>query len=312
MDFKGLQYFMTVAQELNFSRAAEKLHMSQPPLSSRIRQMEEDLGVTLFIRGKRHLQLTEAGRLLYRRASQMLELADKARSEMRSFGRELSGRICLAIADGRAPAIAAGWMAGFREEYPLVEFSLWNGSSDDVLDRLHRGLADLALIVAPYDTEHLEGIPVWKEPWTALIPASHPLAQRPGTEIRLSELAEVPLVIPQRKSRQEAVLRWFSGIGREPRVICTLSRFNDAAAGAAAGAGACIYPETQDGPYPGGASKVITEPERIAEYELVWIREQPPVAPASVLTDYVRDLMEEAGEVPESGRLRGVREQTVL
>ena len=74
MDFRSLQYFIAVAQELNFTRAAEKLQMSQPPLSSQIKALEEELGVQLFIRGKRRLTLTEAGTLLLQRAVQLMEL----------------------------------------------------------------------------------------------------------------------------------------------------------------------------------------------------------------------------------------------
>ena len=77
MDFRSLQYFIAVAQELNFTRAAEKLQMSQPPLSSQIKALEEELGVQLFIRGKRRLTLTETGTLLLQRAVQMMELSEK-------------------------------------------------------------------------------------------------------------------------------------------------------------------------------------------------------------------------------------------
>ena len=86
MDFRVLQYFVTVAQELNFTRAAEKLQMSQPPLSNQIRALEEELGVQLFIRGKRRLTLTDAGTLLFQRSVQMLELAEKTRRDISCLG----------------------------------------------------------------------------------------------------------------------------------------------------------------------------------------------------------------------------------
>ena len=183
MDFRSLQYFIAVAQELNFTRAAEKLQMSQPPLSSQIKALEEELGVQLFIRGKRRLTLTEAGTLLLQRAVQMMELSEKTRRDLSSLGNELSGTICLGMVEGRAPYLAARWIAGFQEEYPLVRYELWNGSSDDVLDQLHRGLADLAVIAAPYDIEHLDGFSVGREPWVAIISRSHPLAAVPGAHV---------------------------------------------------------------------------------------------------------------------------------
>ena len=85
MELRTLHYFTVVAQELNITRAAEKLSMSQPPLSNQIKTLEEELGVQLFIRGKRHLELTEEGTLLLRRAVQIQELADKTRQEISSL-----------------------------------------------------------------------------------------------------------------------------------------------------------------------------------------------------------------------------------
>ena len=91
MDLRSLNYFTVVAEELNFTRAAQRLNMSQPPLSNQIRNLEEELGTQLFVRGGRSLQLTEAGLLLYRRAEQLLDLAERTREEVSSFAMGLSG-----------------------------------------------------------------------------------------------------------------------------------------------------------------------------------------------------------------------------
>lgn len=180
MDLRTLRYFTVVAQERNITRAAEKLNMSQPPLSSQMRGLEEELGVTLFLRGKRRLELTEEGILLLRRANQILELTEKTRLELQERVNEVSGTLYLGMVEGRAPYLAAEWIAGFQQRYPLVRYNLWNGSSDDVLDRLGRGLADLAIIATPYDNERLGGIPVGGEPWAAILAKDSPLAQEEG------------------------------------------------------------------------------------------------------------------------------------
>ncbi|MBQ1402304.1 MAG: LysR family transcriptional regulator, partial [Oscillospiraceae bacterium] len=143
MDLRALRYFVTVAEELNITRAAEKLNMSQPPLSNQMKALEEELGTQLFIRGKRHLTLTDAGTVLYRRAQQLLELSEQTQEEVRSL-EGLAGKLNIGLVEGRAPYLLARWISGFRMEFPQVSFSLWNGSGDDVLDRLHHGLADLA------------------------------------------------------------------------------------------------------------------------------------------------------------------------
>ena len=103
MDLRTLHYFVTVADELNITRAAGKLHMSQPPLSAQIRSLEKELDTVLFIRGKRHLTLTESGQLLYRRAREILSLADKTRSEILSMGKGMRGTGVTPSPPGRSP-----------------------------------------------------------------------------------------------------------------------------------------------------------------------------------------------------------------
>ncbi|MBE5996421.1 MAG: LysR family transcriptional regulator [Lachnospiraceae bacterium] len=300
MDFRTLRYFVTVAQELNFTKAAAKLQMSQPPLSNAIRDMENDLGVSLFVRGKRHLQLTDAGRLLLQRATQILELGEKTRSDMEAYGKELTGRLFLGSVDGRAQFLAAGWITGFREEYPKVTFDLTNGSSDDVIDRLYKGLADLAIVAAPYDTEHLEGFAVGREPWVAIMSKDHPLAKKEGNTVTLKEISRENLIIPQRKSRIESIDRWFREIGTEINTVCTLSNYQDAVAMAHHNAGICIFPKTTDTPSPEIVAKTIISPAKFAEYYLVYPKDRPLENLPSVFVEFVKDMIEESGEKENS------------
>ena len=293
MELRTLRYFTVVARELNITRAAEKLNMSQPPLSNQIKALEEELGVQLFIRGKRHLELTEEGTLLLRRAVQMQELADKTRQELASLREGMTGTIYLSMVEGRAPFLAAQWIAGFREEFPLVRYNLWNGSSDDVLDRLRKGLADLAVIAAPYDTEHLEGFPVGQEPWAAMLHPDHPLAKEPGDTIPLSSLVGEPLIVPSRKSRIESIRRWFGEIGAEPQILCEMSNYMDAAALSSQGVGVSIFPQTVGVSNGLVVSKVVTQPARQAEYILVWNKGQAPTGLTREFIHYVQDCLEE-------------------
>lgn len=275
MDLRTLRYFTTVARERNITRAAEKLNMSQPPLSHQIRCLEEELGVQLFIRGKRRLELTDDGALLLRRANQILELTEKTAQEMKERKHQVSGTLYLGLVEGRAPYLAANWIAGFREQYPLVYYNLWNGSSDDVVDRLRQGLADLAIVATPYDMERLEGFPVGDEPWCAILPRESPLAQKPGDTIPLEQLVGQPLIVPSRGSRVQAIRRWFQEIGAEPDIRCTMSNYVDALALTEQGVGISIFPQTTRTPSALVRVKVITQPARRAEYVLVWNREEP-------------------------------------
>ena len=295
MELRTLHYFTVVAQELNITRAAEKLNMSQPPLSNQIKALEEELGVQLFIRGKRHLELTEEGGLLLRRAVQIQELADKTRQEIPSLREGMTGVIYLSMVEGRAPFLAARWIAGFREEFPLVRYNLWNGSSDDVLDRLHKGLADLAVIAAPYDTEHLEGFPVGREPWIAMLHPDHPLARPIGDTIPLSSLVGEPLIVPSRKSRVDAIRRWFGEVGAEPHILCEMSNYMDAAALTSQGVGISIFPQTVDVSNGLVVSKVVIQPSRQVEYILVWNRGQPPSGLTREFIHFVQENLRNDG-----------------
>lgn len=295
MELRTLHYFTVVAQELNITRAAEKLSMSQPPLSNQIKTLEEELGVQLFIRGKRRLELTEEGGLLLRRAVQIQELADKTRQEIASLREGMTGVIYLSMVEGRAPFLAARWIAGFREEFPLVRYNLWNGSSDDVLDRLHKGLADLAVIAAPYDTEHLEGFPVGREPWIAMLHPDHPLAQPIGDTIPLSSLVGEPLIVPSRKSRVDAIRRWFGEVGAEPHILCEMSNYMDAAALTSQGVGISIFPQTVDVSNGLVVSKVVIQPSRQVEYILVWNRGQPPSGLTREFIHFVQENLRNDG-----------------
>lgn len=291
MDLRVLRYFVVTAQEANITRAAEKLNISQPPLSKQIKELEDELGVELFIRGKRPLRITEEGRKLYRRAQQILELADRTRAEFEDLKGAPHGNLCLSIVEGRAPFVVARWIAGFHDEYPLVHYSLWNGSSDEAIDRLFKGLADAALIAAPYDMERMEGMYICSEPWVAIIPKNHSLAEIRGPEIPLSALSDELLILPNRPSRIEAIQRWFGEIGKEPRCLCETASYLDAVALAEQSVGIAIFPQTTYTPNNLVETRVITDPIKKIDYYLVWQAGERPPRLTQLFLDYAADFM---------------------
>ena len=298
MDLRTLKYFTVVAEELNITHAAERLCMSQPPLSNQMKALEEELGVKLFIRGKRQLQLTDAGRLLLLRATQILDMTDKAQHEVMSLEGGMSGTINLGIVEGRAPFLIARWISGFKEEFPKVKYSMWNGSSDDVLDRLRQGLVDLAVIAAQYDTEHLEGITVGRGPWVAIMSRTNELAQIPGDEIPLQSLAGKPLIVPSRPSRIDAIRAWFAEADAEPNIICTLSNYLDAVAMSELDIGITIFPRTTYTPNDLLVTKIITEPARQIEYVLVRMKNREPSELMTEFINFVRDTEDTTADDP--------------
>ena len=302
MDLRALHYFVVVAEELNITRAAERLNMSQPPLSAQIKGLEEELGVPLFIRGKRHLTITDAGMHLYRRARQILELSDQARQELRSLD-GLSGDLHISLVEGRAPFLLARWIAGFRSEFPRVAIHLWNGSGDEAMERLQRGLADLALVATPYNAEQFSGISVGREPWVAMMSIDHPLAKEAGEFLPLRKLVGQPLYIPSRRSRLDTIHAWFGELDEEPSIAGDLSNYIDAVALAEQNAGICIYPMTTYNESDLIVKKIITESARQIEYALVWRCNERQTELQQEFINFVQDCLEEERRGTQSYRM---------
>lgn len=302
MDLRALHYFVIVAEERNITRAAERLNMSQPPLSAQLKGLEDELGVQLFIRGKRHLTITDAGLHLYRRARQILELASQTEQELRSL-EGLSGNLNISLVEGRAPFFLARWIAGFRSEFPQVAVHLWNGSTDEVMERLQRGLADLAMVAAPYNTEQFDGIPVGREPWVAMMSIDHPLAKEGGRFLPLKKLAGQPLYIPSRRSRLDSIRAWFGELGQEPTIAGDLSSYVDAVALAEQNAGVCIFPMTTYNESDLVVKKIITESARQVEYALIWKRNERLTEIEQEFINFVQDCLEEERRGTQSYRM---------
>lgn len=302
MDLRALHYFVIVAEERNITRAAERLKMSQPPLSAQLKGLEDELGVQLFIRGKRHLTITDAGTHLYRRARQILELTSQTEQELRSL-EGLSGNLNISLVEGRAPFFLARWIAGFRSEFPQVAVHLWNGSTDEVMERLQRGLADLAMVAAPYNTEQFDGIPVGREPWVAMMSIDHPLAKEGGRFLPLKKLAGQPLYIPSRRSRLDSIRAWFGKLGQEPNIAGDLSSYVDAVALAEQNAGVCIFPMTTYNESDLIVKKIITESARQVEYALIWKRNERLTVIEQEFINFVQDCLEEERRGTQSYRM---------
>lgn len=288
MDLRTLQYFVTVAEELNITRAAEKLHMSQPPLSAQIKSLERELDTELFIRGKRRLKLTESGQLLYRRAKEIIKLTDKTKSEILSMGEGMRGTIALGLVEGMAPDIAAEWFAGFRVIHPNVRFRILDGSTDDLLEKLRTGLVSLAVITSPCDNSLLHSFHVGEEKMAALMSRQHPLAQNNGRKVRVADLVGENLIVPSRKALIETIYRWFREINAEPQIVCEMDSYLDAAALAGRQVGISIYPRTAYIPNDSLVFKEIAGEDKKMEYLFVWRKGHPLPAIEERFIDFVK------------------------
>jgi DNA-binding transcriptional LysR family regulator len=193
VELRHLRYFIAVAEELNFSRAAERLHMAQPPLSAAIRQLERDLGVDLFVRTTREVTLTDAGRTFLEGARRTLADADRAAEDAKRAGAGELGRLRLAYSWSTRFETLPALGRVFRASHPGVELlaqELWNAR---MAAAFGSGSIDLALSLCPEIAAELELAPIRKERLVVLMPEAHPLA---GEEaIPLSSLADEEFVL---------------------------------------------------------------------------------------------------------------------
>ena len=209
MELRHIRYFIAVAENMSISRAAQELLIAQPPLSRQIRDLEDELGADLFERSPQGLRITPEGNAFLQYARQIMDLAERSRAHVFEMAKGMQGTIDIASVEGHAPRLIAQWIAGFRKDRPGVGYSIWNGSTDDVIYRVTQGLSDLGVITAPFNADGMFSVPVFREPWTAMIPASDPLAKLPGDTISVSALRDRDLIIPSRESRFQEILNWF-------------------------------------------------------------------------------------------------------
>lgn len=208
MELRVLNYFLTVAREENITRAAQLLHVTQPTLSRQLMQLEEELGVQLFHRGKHSVSLTEDGMLLRRRAQELVSLSEKTKLELQHKEEIPAGEIAIGCGESKSMSLLSEKMVSFRQKYPLVQFSIYSAIADDIKERIEKGLLDMGLLVEPVDISKYEFIrlPV-KERWSVLVREDSPLAQKDC--VTPEDLLDVPLLMVQREQVKNELANWF-------------------------------------------------------------------------------------------------------
>ncbi len=245
MELRHLRYFVATAEELNFRRAAERLHVAQPALSVQIRQLEEEIGVELLERDRHHVALTSAGRVFLERSHRILRAADEA---VRAAGRAARGETGQ-LAIGFIAQLSYEWLPNvlrsFRERVPNVEITLTELTPTRQIEELVARRLDLGIIGLglPDPHEELEVAVMSEEPLVAALPHDHPLASR--RQLALADLAKEKFIFTTRTD-SPAYTPWLLGLcyraGFEPAVAMEADRSPSAVNYVAAGFGVAIFP----------------------------------------------------------------------
>lgn len=198
MDIRLLHYFLEIARVGNITRAAENLHMTQPTLSRQMKELEEELGTTLMLRGKRQITLTEKGVLFQQRAQDIIALMEKAEQEMISDDSLEGGVVAIGCVESIASRVVTDWLIEFKKIHPKVRYIIYGADAADLRESLDQGGIDLGILLEPAETSKYEYIrlPVL-ERWGIAMRSDDRLAEK--EYITMEELETLPLIIPGRR-----------------------------------------------------------------------------------------------------------------
>lgn len=196
MDLKQLAYFVAIAEEGNITSAAKKLHIAQPPLSHQLKRMEEELQVKLMERGARKITLTDAGRILYKRAIHILELADTAKKEVSDTQNRQNSTLSLGTISSSGTALLSERMSKFHRGFPNVRFEIHEGNTYELIELLHAGIIEVGIVRTPFPAEGFDSIYLEDEPMAAVYHRHFFSFQ--ADMIALEELKEKPLIVYRR------------------------------------------------------------------------------------------------------------------
>ncbi|MBP1040857.1 LysR family transcriptional regulator [Vagococcus sp. BWB3-3] len=208
MELRLLRYFWTVAEEKNISKAAKLLAITQPTLSRQIKDLEEQVGLPLFIREFNHLELTEDGLFLKERAEEILALNDQltlALSDKKN--QQLKGSFSVGCVEADNSDTLALMLEELVSDHPQVHFKLVSGTSDDILEKLEKGLLDLAILLEPINTDAYECLPFPRdERWGLLVATNSLLGKKES--IMAADLIGLPLLCSSRQEVQKLLAEW--------------------------------------------------------------------------------------------------------
>ena len=208
MDLRVLRYFLMVAKEQSFTKAAKQLNITQPTLSRQLAALEEELGVKLFNRGGHSITLTNEGLLLKRRALELVDLEDKIVSEFKGNRESVEGKITIGCGEFIAVETLAKICKKYKEKYPLVQFAIHTGTADNISEMMNKGLVDIGLFLEPVSTEGMAYIRMQGcDHWVVSMRVDDPLAKK--EVITKKDLLKLPLILPERTNIQSELANWF-------------------------------------------------------------------------------------------------------
>ena len=241
MDLRQLKYFLTIAEEGQITLAAKKLKMAQPPLSQQLKLLENELGVKLVERGSRHIQLTEAGKILWNRAQHILELSDSVVKEINDFSKGVRGTLSIGTVSSSGATLLNEKMSEFRKQFSGMKFEVYEGNTFAIVDLLNKGIIEVGIVRTPFKTLNFECRYAKKEPMIAVMANEYNWNTK-SPFVSIGELKDKPLIIYRRF--EQLISDTCIEDGFEPEIFCINDDARTTLLWANAGLGIGIVPKS--------------------------------------------------------------------
>jgi len=273
MDIRQLKYFRAIVEEGQISRAAQRLHMAQPPLSLQLKLLEQELGVQLIERNSRSLRPTNAGIALYQRAEQILDMIDSAKREVKDMEQSVHGVLAIGSPQALGVQLMPERIRRFHDAHPGVSFQWREGNTFRVLDLLDAYMIELGVVRLPVPDRNYDSIHLMTEPWVAVTRWDDKRHHKRKT-IPLSELGKLPLLLMNRREgihSHDMVIDALRLAGITPNVVCESDNVLALLSLVEAGMGVTILPQSTLSLRPGEFHVMrITECALESSVAIIW------------------------------------------
>ena len=294
MELRLLEYFLAVAREQNITAAAKALHISQPALSTQLKNMEAELGKKLLIRGvkgSRKVILTEEGMILRKRAEEMLLLMRRTEEEITGFDETIAGNVFIGTGETEIVRLFAKASKKLQQKYPDIRYNISSGNAEYVLEYLDKGLIDFGLLFTEIDAQKYEAIPVpIKDTWGVLMRKNSPLAEK--EMICPEDLWDKPWIVPQQKGDNAYLGRWLQREESELHIVATYNLLFNASLLVDEGLGYALCYDKLINTQGSNLCFRPLSPQLEAPGFIVWKKYQVFSKAANIFLQYLREMLE--------------------
>lgn len=294
MEFRLLEYFLAVAREQNITAAAESLHISQPALSTQLKNMEDELGKQLLIRGvkgSRKVILTEEGMILRKRAEEMLLLMRRTEEEITGSNETIAGNVFIGTGETETVRLFAKVAKKLQQKYPDIRYHISSGNAEHVLEYLDKGLIDFGLLFTEIDAQKYEAIPVpIKDTWGVLMRKDSPLAEK--ETICPEDLRDKPLIVSHQKGDDVYLNQWLQREEPELHIVATYNLLFNASLLVDEGLGYALCYDKLINTHGSNLCFRPFSPRLEARGFIVWKKYQVFSKAANIFLQYLRELLE--------------------